>query len=105
MTGLEAVRFNVLAYPPGPCIGTLGFLDANGNPVGTTKDVSLAPGTADFLDLMSPVGTLGPFQRAEVLPVFTPTPGADASACVASVEVYDLLTETTRGFYIPGPQQ
>jgi hypothetical protein len=101
MTAFEVARLNLVAWPPDPCVGTLGFLDASGNPIGTTKDVSLGPGTADFLDLTLPVGGLGLFQQSEVLPLFVPTPGADASSCVASVEVYDKVTSRTHAYYSP----
>jgi hypothetical protein len=101
MTAFEVARLNLVAYPPNPCFGTLGFLDAAGNPIGITKDVSLGPGTADFLDLTLPVGALGLFEQSEVLPLFVPTPGADASSCVASVEVYDRVTSRTHAYYSP----
>jgi|SRR5215813_1581506 len=104
MTGLETTRLNLVAYPPGPCHGTLGFFDASGNPTGTTKVVDLAPGTADFLDLTPPAGT-GVFQRIEVLPVFTPTPGTDSSACAASIEVFDKFSGRTHTWIQPGPIQ
>jgi hypothetical protein len=102
-TPLEVVRFNLVAYPPSPCVGALSFFDANGNPIGPSKTVSLAPGTADFLDLnIATTGSaVGLFQRVVVQPVFTPTPGTDPSGCVGSVEVYDVFSNQTRAFY-PG---
>jgi hypothetical protein len=108
----QAVRLNVVAIPPGPCAGTLGFLDASGNPIGPSSTVSLSPGQAAFLDLPPKFLVPGFLIRnanggasAQVLPVFTAMPAAAASAgvCVTSVEVYDEFTGWTHVFMPPGP--
>ncbi len=99
----QTVRLNVLAHPPNPCFGILGFVDANGNPIGRTLPVSLKPGEAAFLDLPGPLLPPTVFGRVEVLPVLMPLPGAVPGECVTSVEVYDESTGWTRAFYAPGP--
>ncbi len=106
----QAVRLNVVAIPPGPCAGTLGFMDATGNPIGSTLSVSLKSGQAAFLDLppkflVPGVGhrIVGAGAATEVLPVLTPTPGVALGVCATSVEVYDEFTGWTRVFTPPGP--
>jgi hypothetical protein len=94
VTSLQAVRLNVVAYPPVPCIGTISWADINGNPIGTSLAVQLSPGEATHLDLPGG-GALG--QRAEVRPVVTVTSGA----CIASAEIYNIRTKGTRAVYYP----
>jgi hypothetical protein len=98
---LDTARLNVVAYPPTPCIGTIGFVDVNGNQIGNSKAVQLAAGQgATFLDLPgnAVVSALG--QRAEVRPVVALTEG---SACIASVELYGNVTGATHVYYPPTP--
>jgi hypothetical protein len=103
----QAVRLNIVAFPPNPCSAAIGFLDANGQvpqpePV---KTVYLNPGEAAFVDL--PAGALGlPFgQRAELQPVVTLQPGANGfSACQATAEVYDRFTGRTWTVLTPQPE-
>ncbi len=99
----QTIRLNVLAHPPQPCFGILGFVDSNGNPIGRTLPVSLNPGQAAFLDLPGALLPPSVFGRVEVLPVLTPLPGAVPGECVTSVEVYDQFTGWTHAFYPPGP--
>jgi len=106
----QVVRLNVLAFPPVPCAGTLGFVDAAGNPIGPSSTVSLSPGQAASLDLPPKFLVPGVAHRmgsagaaTEVLPVFTPAPGVAPGVCVTSVEVYDEFTGWTHVFYSPGP--
>ena len=101
VTLLDTVRLNVVAWPPDPCIGTIGFADANGNQIGNSKPVQLAAGQgATFLDLpgSAVVSALG--QRAEVRPFVTVT---GSSACIASVEVYGNVTGATHVYWPPDP--
>lgn len=51
VTSLQTVRLNVVAFPPTPCIGTIGFVDKNGTPIGTSTAVQLGVGEATHLDL------------------------------------------------------
>jgi hypothetical protein len=97
VTWFQTVRLNVVAFPPGPCIGQLSFADKNGNPVGTMP-VYLNPGQAAFLDLPG-------------APMYPPTPihpivslaVGDPTACIASVEVYYDLTKQTSAYWPPAP--
>ena len=103
VTVLDTVRLNVVAWPPDPCIGTMSFVDANGNHIGDAKQVQVAAGgqpQATFLDLPGNalVSALG--QRAEVRPVVAPAGG---SACIASVEVYGTATGATHVYFPPDP--
>ncbi|HYL39537.1 MAG TPA: hypothetical protein VEV17_26705 [Bryobacteraceae bacterium] len=101
VTLLDTVRLNVVAFPPTPCIGTISFVDANGNQIGNSKAVQLAAGQgATFLDLPgnAVVSALG--QRVEVRPVVALTGG---SACIASAEVYGNVTGATHVYYPPNP--
>ncbi len=101
--GFQTVRLNVLAHPPSPCAGSLGFVDANGHPVGPTLAVNLNAGQAALLDLPGQLVVPDFFGRTEVLPQLTPIPGVAPGVCVTSVEVYDQFTGWTHAFYPPGP--
>jgi hypothetical protein len=46
----QTARLNVVAHPPGPCFGTIGFIDTSGNPIGSPMPVSLGPNQATFVD-------------------------------------------------------
>lgn len=95
VTAVETVRLNVVAFPPTPCIGTIGFVDKNGTPIGASMAVQLGASQATHLDLPGG-GALGP--RAEVRPVVAVSSG---SACIASVEVYSKQTGRTIAVYWP----
>jgi hypothetical protein len=101
VTLYQTVRLNVVAFPPVPCIGQIGFADKNGNQIGTPKAVQLSsgPGQATFLDLPGSVLVSALGQRAEVRPVVTVTGGA----CIASAEVYNNVIRTTAVYYPPVP--
>jgi hypothetical protein len=103
VTVLQTVRLNVVAFPPDPCIGQISFLNSDGALVGNAlMNVNLSPGKATFLDLPGSalVSKLG--QRAEVLPVVTPS-SASPNSCVPSAEVYINGLGTTSSYYPPGP--
>jgi hypothetical protein len=100
---LQTLRFNVAAFPPNPCSGTVSFTDVEGNPIRAASPVSLTGGQATFVDLP---GTAIPSDsgHGEVMAVFTQTqtPGAVVQGtCVPSVEVYDQLTGTTQAILPP----
>ena len=84
--------------PPGPCVVTLGFVDASGTQVQPGPvQITLNPGEGRFLDLpaVQLVHRLG--QRALVRPVVAveSLPGAEACAGVASAaELFDLFGRT-----------
>jgi hypothetical protein len=102
----QVLRLNVVASPPNPCIAQLSFVDRFGNPAGPgPKPVNLSPGQADHLDVAgsSLVAQFG--QRAELLPVIAIVPGAAASACLATAEVYDSSSGRTWTWVAPGPSE
>ncbi len=102
------------AYPPSPCVASLGFADRNGDAVGPATTVSLNPGQSASLDLNSSVVITGlgssSFalfgQRTEVRPVITLVPTPAANACQAAAEVSDTFTGRTWSYAIPpGPTE
>jgi hypothetical protein len=101
VTLYQTVRLNVVAFPPAPCIGQIGFTDRNGKPTGTSKAVQLSagPGQATFLDLPGSLLVSAFGQRAEVRPVVTVTGGA----CIASAEVYNNVIGATAVYWPPAP--
>jgi len=100
----QSMRITVFAFPPDPCLATLGFLDNNGAPIGPTRAVNLTGGqsaslTLNFDTLGRPRGIAG---RIEIQPQVTLTPAAAAAAqvpvgnsCPASVDVVNNLTGRT----------
>jgi hypothetical protein len=86
----QSVQLNISAYPPEPCFATLGFQDANGNPVGTTMNVTLQPGQSASLALNGNTLTSVAGQRVQVQPTVTLTAGV-ANQCNASAEIFDNL--------------
>lgn len=103
MVGLAAgqvLRLNVVAYPPNPCMATIGFRNANGQipQPEPGKTVSLNPGESAFVDLPAVALGIQFGGRREFQPVvtLTPQPQPDANAapnaCGASVEVFDAIT-------------
>jgi hypothetical protein len=84
----QTVQLNITAFPPDPCFATLGFQDVNGNPLGTTMNVSLQGGQSATLALSGNTLTSVAGQRVEVQPTVALTAGV-ASQCDASAEVYD----------------
>ncbi len=115
----QVLRLNIVAYPlnpaypPDPCLASLGFADRNGNAVGPATTLSLNPGQSASLDLNSSVviTSLGSSsfalfgQHAEVRPVVTLLPTATANACQASAEVFDTFTGRTWSYVTPGPAE
>ena len=86
----QTLQINLVAYPPDPCFATIGFQNANGNPVGPTLNVALQPGQSESLALNGDALTKVPDQRVEVLTTVTLTAGI-ASQCNASAEVFGTL--------------
>jgi hypothetical protein len=84
LTALQTARLNVVAYPSQACVAQLGFVNANGVPVGNTISVQLAPGQAASLDLPGSALVTKLGQRSEVQPVVS----APNGGCVPSAEVY-----------------
>jgi hypothetical protein len=84
----QTLQINVVAYPPVPCFAQLGFQDANGNPVGTTLNVTLQAGQSASLAVNANTLTAVAGQRVEVLPTVVPAAGI-ASSCQASAEIFD----------------
>jgi hypothetical protein len=100
----QTARLNVVAHPPQPCLGTIGFTDTSGRPISAPMPVNLAPNHATFLDLTGlQAGIALGSQRPEVLGVFTPSSTNPApGVCIASLEVFDQLSGYTR-VLIPQP--
>jgi hypothetical protein len=96
----QTLQVNLLAYPPNPCVAQLGFQDASGNPVGSTRSVTLAAGQSASLALNGNSLTNANGQRVEVLPTIAPAAGT-ASVCLASAEVFDSVRGGT-GVLVPG---
>jgi hypothetical protein len=90
----QTIRLNVVAWPPDPCTGTIGFLSSDGGPGPVAnKAVQLQPGQADFVDLPFLELRLPAGQRGEVQPVVAVDTG---SACRASVEIFITKNGSTR---------
>jgi len=102
----QVLRLNVVAFPPTPCFGTIGFLNGNGvaPPNSASKNVSLNPGQADFVDLTAASLGIQFGQRMELQPVVMVTAAPNgASACQASAEVFDVFTLRTSAVLAPQP--
>ena len=105
----QTARLNVVAHPPQPCAGTLGFIDPRGiaiippNPQQPgQKLVDLASGQSAYLDLTGlAAGTATGRQRPEIVGVFMPTTAPQS--CIASLEVFERVTGWTRIIVPPGP--
>jgi hypothetical protein len=100
----QTLRLNVVAFPPNPCVATIGFLASDGSQAGGTSTVTLAPNHADFLDLPAVMLALQPGERAQLQPVVTLLAGpTGVSACQADAEVFDVRTGRTRVQLNPQP--
>jgi hypothetical protein len=101
----QVLRLNVVAYPPDPCFGSIGFRDSSGQVLlPGLKNVSLNPGSADFVDLTAASLGVQFGQRMELQPVVMVTPGPNgASACQASAEVFEVFTSRTLAVLTPQP--
>jgi hypothetical protein len=112
LTAEQTARFSVVAHPPNPCIGTMGFIDTSANQLLPPTSVTLQPNQAISVDVsgefVSNSALGGP--RAEVIAVFTPTTSAGAppgaaplpNACLPALEVFDQFTGFTRVLILPG---
>lgn len=96
----QTLQVNLVAIPIDPCFATIGFQNANGNPVGPTLNVALQAGQSASLALNGNTLTNTPGQRVEVLPTVTLTVGI-ASQCNGSAEIYDNLLEIS-SVVVPG---
>jgi len=106
LTFEQTARLNVVALPPQPCFGTIGFIDTSGNPIGSPMPVSLTANQATFADLTGlQAGIALGSERPEVIGVFTPSPTTAPGVCIPSVEVFDQLSGYTRVLVLPGPIQ
>jgi hypothetical protein len=86
----QTLQLNIVAYPPEPCFATLAFQDVNGNPLGTTMNVTLQGGQSASLALNGNTLTTSFGQRVEVQPTVTVAAGVP-NQCNASTEIYDNL--------------
>lgn len=114
LAGLQTMRLNVVAFPPGPsfppgptCVAQLSFADSSGNPLGPSAPANLTPGMSTSLDFDADTVGLKLGQRIEVLPVVSVTPTTTtgppvASVCGASVEVFDHITGRTETYQPAG---
>jgi hypothetical protein len=93
---LQTLRFNVAAFPPSPCSGTVSFTDVEGNPIRASSPVRLTGGQATFVDLPG-TAVASDSGHGEVMAALTQVQGT----CVPSVEVYDQLTGTTQAILPP----
>ena len=96
----QTLLVSLVAFPPAPCVAQLGFQDSSGNPVGSTRSVTLAPGQSASLALNGNSLTNSVGQRVEVLPTIVPAAGV-ASECQGSAEVFDNVRGGT-SVLIPG---
>jgi hypothetical protein len=51
LTFEQVARLSVVAYPPNPCTGTIGFVDTTGKVIVPLTPVTLAPNQAISLDV------------------------------------------------------
>jgi hypothetical protein len=86
----QTLQLNIVAFPPDPCIATLGFQDVNGNPLGTTLNVALQAGESAILALNGNTLTGVAGKRVQVQPTVAVVAGV-TSQCNASAEVFDNL--------------
>ncbi len=101
----QTLLLNLVAFPPTPCMATLGFQDSNGNPVGNTQTVSLAAGQSTVLAVNANSLTTAFGQRVELLPIVTGPDGAlTAPACVATAEVINNVSRVST-VLVPGAVQ
>ena len=106
LTFEQTARLNVVAHPPNPCIGSIGFIDPSGKAIIEPVPVSLMAGQATFLDLTGlAAGTALGSERPEVIGVFVPSPAPAPGVCIPGVEGWGRITGYTRVFIPPGPSQ
>ena len=101
----QTLRLNVVAFPPNPCVATIGFLTSTGAPSPVAnKTVSLAPNQSDFVDLTAEMLGLQAGDRADLLPaVMLPSAASGVSTCQATAEVFATNTGRTRILLNPQP--
>ncbi len=101
----QTLRLNVVAFPPNPCVATIGFLTSTGTPSPVQPMVvNLGPNHAEFVDLHALMLGLQPGARAELQPIVSLLPAAGGvSTCQATVEVFDTASGRTRVNLNPQP--
>jgi hypothetical protein len=88
----QTLQLNAVANSTTPCSAQLSFVDSNGRPVGPSTLVNLSPGHAAFLDISASAPN-------ELLrPVVTAVPGAAASTCNGSAELFDQASGRTLAY-------
>lgn len=96
---LQTLRLKAQSADGDSCVGTLGFFDANGVPVGPRMDVSLAPGQGTWLALDGNTLVTKFGQRVTV----SPGPQQISGSCIFSAEVFEQITGSTLVTVNPGP--
>jgi hypothetical protein len=101
----QSMQINAAAPPDSPCVALLSFTDINGNAVGPSQEVNLAPG--NMTSLVFNANSLTKSGRAEFVPQLTPNnqagaPGA-GPACLGSVEVFSQKTGNIATFQVSSP--
>jgi hypothetical protein len=98
----ETLRLNVVAYPPSPCIATLGFVNADGIR-GNGVPVNLQPGQSAFLDFIANTALTQLGQRIALRPAVTLTQDVGPNACHSTAEVFDNFTGFSLLALVPQP--
>jgi hypothetical protein len=110
LAGGQVMRLSATAIPTDPCDATLSFVNAQGVPVGPSLIVNLSPGQSQSLDLTSAMLNVPLGKSVLVQPVVTlQTPigvaASAASACMASSDVFDLITNRTWTYQVSNVQE
>ena len=123
LTRLETARLNVVnlapaevGLPPNPCVVSLAFLDASGEPfldrsgAPVARRADLSPGESAWLELPGALAGAGraPARRSfrgsvEVNPGPPDAPPNPCTDIVTTIEIYDRLTGRTSVATNPGP--
>jgi hypothetical protein len=88
----QTLQLNAVANGSTPCSAQLSFVDSTGKPAGPSTVVNLSPGHAAFLDISVSV----PYEFLR--PIVTPVPGAAASTCNGSIELFDHASGRTLAY-------
>jgi hypothetical protein len=88
----QTLQLNAVANGSTPCSAQLSFVDSTGKPAGPSTVVNLFPGHAAFLD----VSARAPNELLR--PVITAVPGAAASTCNGSAELFEQASGRTLAY-------